>query len=100
MSKATEAKSARARATIARNIYVNNRSGDFGRNRDDCFEMGDGDEVVRLLIERLPRDPEFRAAILRHWRSAPVKVLSAILEADTEKLIHPQLRAAIEAVSH
>jgi hypothetical protein len=78
---AKQVKSAQARATIARNLYVNNRTGDFHRNLDDCFEMGDGDEVCALLAVRVRFDEQFRLAVLR-WRnrSVPVSVVQAALE--------------------
>jgi hypothetical protein len=97
MSAAIRAKSARARATIARNIYVRNKSGEFGRARDHCFEMGDGDEVARLLAERVKTDHVFRAAILRHWHSAPLLVLSEIFGQDANKMDHAAMKAAAEA---
>jgi hypothetical protein len=75
MSLAIYAKSAKARATIARNIYVNNMSGDFHRNLDDCFEMGDGDEVAAILAERVKTDVQFREAVLFHANHAPVLAL-------------------------
>jgi hypothetical protein len=32
------------------------RNEDLGRPFDDCFEMGDADEVIRILIERATDD--------------------------------------------
>lgn len=55
MSLATRAKSAKARAAIAARIIKRTKR-DFGRNMDDCFEMGDGDEVVALLKARAHTD--------------------------------------------
>jgi hypothetical protein len=80
MSAAINAKSAQARATIARNIYVNGKvhweTGDFGRRLDDCFEMGDGDQVADILAERVKTDVLFRQAILEHADLAPNKALA------------------------
>ena len=58
MSAAIHARSAAARATIARNLLVNVIGKDraLGRNYDDCFEMGDGDAVMACLIARVKRD--------------------------------------------
>lgn len=88
MSAATKAKSARARATIARNLYVRNRSGEFGRNLDDCFEMNDGDEVVRILNEMVKTDRSFREAIIQHSDSAPPAVLSVAREFDAKPIAY------------
>jgi hypothetical protein len=49
MSQATEAKTARERAAIAARLI---RQGIRSRALDDCFEMYDGDEVLRLLRAR------------------------------------------------
>lgn len=72
MSEATRATSARERFSIARRIIMRNKSyadggrGDLGRGFSGCFEMGDGDEVVRIGLERIRRDVAFRSAIRRH----------------------------------
>lgn len=47
MSMATKATSARARAAIAAKIIK--RGYKLGRGFDDCFEMGDGGEVFKIL---------------------------------------------------
>lgn len=66
---AKTAKSAKARATIAARLLktVSN----LGRSFDDCFEMGDGGEVKRLLIEKAKSDAEllyaFRYRHLQAW---------------------------------
>ena len=70
MSAATEARSARARATIAANIIMRTKGCDFRRNFDDCFEMNDGDEVARLLAIRARTDREFAWHVLRHWHDS------------------------------
>jgi len=77
MSAALRGRSARARATSARDLTVNNKTGHFGRAFSDCFERGDGEEVVRLLVARLAWDGDYRAAVLRHAGSMPVAVLKA-----------------------
>lgn len=55
MSLAINAKSARARATIAANMIKKNIN--FYRAFDDCFEMNDGDEVMEHLIQKTAKDP-------------------------------------------
>lgn len=77
MSAAIKAKSAKARATIARNLRVKIRRGHLGRSFDDCFEIGDGDNVLQLLIERVQSDEEFCAAVLNHSDNAPQRRLAA-----------------------
>ena len=62
MSMATNAKSAKARATIAANMLKKNWT--FGRSFDDCFEMGDGDQVMNYLIEKTKRDKTLANNIL------------------------------------
>lgn len=54
MSKATRAKSAKARTNIAAKMLRGRER--LGREFDDCFEMGDGDEVARLLYVRAKTD--------------------------------------------
>jgi hypothetical protein len=36
-------------------------SGSFSRAFDDCFEMGDGAQVLALLMERVRQDPELKS---------------------------------------
>lgn len=36
-------------------------SGSFSRAFDDCFEMGDGAQVLALLTERVRQDPELKS---------------------------------------
>lgn len=68
---AKTAKSAKARATIAARLLKTSK-GDLGRPFDDCFEMGDGAEVKRLLIERAKTDPELLYAFrYRHSQHIP-----------------------------
>lgn len=54
MSMAIRVKNARQRASIAINMLKKNKS--FSRKFDDCFEMGDGDEVMNVIIERAGKD--------------------------------------------
>lgn len=55
MSLAINAKSAKARATIAANMIKKNNN--FYRGFDDCFEMNDGHEVMEYLIQKTAKDP-------------------------------------------
>lgn len=77
MSTAIQAKSAKARATIARNLLIRTRRGLLSRSFDNCFEMGDADQVLQLLIERVPLDEEFRAAVFNYRDSVPQTLLAA-----------------------
>ena len=61
MSAATKARSARARATIAIRMLKTVRH--LGRAFDDCFEMYDGDEVVRWILDKAKTDPELARII-------------------------------------
>jgi hypothetical protein len=61
MSAATKAKSARARATIAIRMLKTARQ--LGRSFDDCFEMFDGEEVVRWILFRAQTDAELARII-------------------------------------
>ena len=59
---ATRAKTAKARAGIAcRMLKTQNY---FGRCFDDCFEMGDGSEVVNFIIEKARTDVVLAKALL------------------------------------
>jgi hypothetical protein len=89
MSQASNAKSAKARATILRNIFVNNRTGNFGRNLDDCLEMNDGAQVVAECIKRLEWDLDFCLAMLKHERHG----IPAITDAIKQKYNPAHLRA-------
>jgi len=55
MSAAINAKTAKQRANIAAIMLKRNKN--FTRAFDDCFEMGDGDEVMNILIEKTAKDP-------------------------------------------
>ena len=63
MSSATNAKSAKARATIAANMIK--KQSHFYRAFDDCFEMNDGDEVMNCIIEKARTDQKLALAILQ-----------------------------------
>ena len=80
MSEAIRAKSAGERATIAANLLkgTKERNKDLGREFDDCFEMDDGDEVMRILIERVKDDIPLRIAVRRHWQTAPDELTDAV----------------------
>lgn len=54
MSLAIDAKSAKRRASIAAIMIIKNKS--FYRAFDDCFEMGDGDEVMEYLIQKTAKN--------------------------------------------
>ena len=70
MSAAMVAKSAKARAGIAVRLLKSAkpwpRGFGLGRNFDDCFEMGDGNEVHRLAIDRAVSDEALRKAMAVH----------------------------------
>jgi len=55
MSQAIEVKSAKRRASIAANMIK--KQDNFYRAFDDCFEMGDGDEVMNWIIKKTATDP-------------------------------------------
>lgn len=61
MSQATKAKSAKTRANIA--IRMIRQQNNFGRSFDDCFEMGDGQEVVEYIIAEIKKDKELAYSI-------------------------------------
>jgi hypothetical protein len=52
------------RASAAVRMLKNNR--ELGRAFDNCFEEGDGDEVVARIIHRCKDDGELVYAIYRH----------------------------------
>jgi len=70
MSAAIKAKSARARASIAARLIRRTKPWPtgygLGRRFDDCFEMGDGHEVFRLLKEKAKADPSLVNAARIH----------------------------------
>ncbi len=64
MSAATRATTAAQRATIAARILKTQKS--LYRAFDDCFEMNDGDQVLRIIQKRAAGDEVLKAAIIRH----------------------------------
>lgn len=60
-------KTAKARANIAAKMLKApyRLYDDLGRDFDDCFEMGDGDKVYRLLVAMADADADLTAAIHR-----------------------------------
>lgn len=77
MSAGIKAKSAKAPATVACNLLVRVRRGDLSRSFADCFEMGDGVQVLPPLIERVAFDEEFSGTVRNHRDSVPQKLLAA-----------------------
>lgn len=65
MSAATRATTASAPATIATRM-LKTVKGSMSRDFDDCFEMFDGDEVLKILKEKAKTDPELVRGIIRH----------------------------------
>ena len=69
MSAATKAKSARARATIA--IRMLKTVKHLGRSFDDCFEMQDGEEVIRWILYWAQTDTDLTRIMTErgfgHW---------------------------------
>ncbi len=69
MSAGGSATTAKQRATIALGLM---RQGSRGRALDDCFEMGDGDDVARELQKRARRNANTAALVNRYlapqWR--------------------------------
>ena len=64
MTAAIQAKSARARATIAIRMLKTQKK--LYRAFDDCVEMYDGTEVVREIRRRSRTDAELVQALVRH----------------------------------
>jgi hypothetical protein len=74
MSQAIEAKSAARRASIAARLIRTIKRHDEGgwglgccRGFDDCFEMGDGDDVYRILRAMVASDRALACHVIRHW---------------------------------
>jgi len=63
MSMATKAKSAKARATIAASMIK--RGYKLDRGFDDCFEMGDADEVFKILAGKAQNDWYLASRVVR-----------------------------------
>jgi hypothetical protein len=95
ISDATRAQTAAERATIAANLLkgVKERNEDLGRPFDDCFEMGDADEVMRILMERATDDLALRIAVRRNWQTAPRDSMDAITRYLTRATTSAQLQS-------
>jgi hypothetical protein len=65
---AIHAKTAQERAVIVLRMLIGEREWSDGWERpfDDCFEMNDGDEVVRHIVEIANAFPEIKQLICRH----------------------------------
>ena len=85
MSDAIGATTAAERATTAANLLkgVMERNEDLGRPFDDCFEMDDADEAMRILIERATGDLALRIAVRRNWQTAPRDLTDAVNQMST-----------------
>lgn len=70
MSRAIKATSARARATEAARLLKTIKPWPvgygLGHNFDNCFEMNDGDEVLRLLLLKAAADESLRRTMRVH----------------------------------
>lgn len=64
MSAATRASCAKERAQIAAAFIRSGRTPT--RALDDCLEMGDGEEVVRILREMAKRSPKLAENLPRY----------------------------------
>ena len=62
ISRGSKAKKAITRAKIAADIIKNYKR--FDRGFDDCFEMGDGNEVVKHITEMARTDRQLASALL------------------------------------
>lgn len=71
MSAAIHAKTTKERATIA--AAHMRRNGGFTRELANCFEMGDGDAVVRLLCAMANNGPKLKAVIRRYLSPESLK---------------------------
>jgi hypothetical protein len=86
MSAAINARSAKSRACVAARLLKTVKPWPTGygmrRNFDDCFEMGDGGEVFRLLILRAANEPDLLAAIVTHgyteWADKARSIMAAL----------------------
>lgn len=91
MSQAKNATTAKQRANIAVRMIKHQEK--FGRSFDDCFEMGDGDQVMNHIIEKVRTDKKLALALLEKMPKlgtpeANKKMLQAIEDclSDTEEL--------------
>ena len=87
MGEAIRAKTAAERATIAANLPKGAKewNEDLGRPFDACFEMGDADEVMRILIERAIADLALRIAVRRNWKTASRELTDAVDQTSTAR---------------
>jgi hypothetical protein len=65
MSAATRAKTAKERASIASRLLMTVKNVENCRAFDDCFEMFDGAEVRRLIVERIKRNDSFKQRVMK-----------------------------------
>ena len=63
MSQAILAKTAKQRASIALRMLRGNT--ELRRGFDDCFEMGDGDEVLQNIVEYVKRAEALKQRIIK-----------------------------------
>jgi len=62
---ANRPKTTRGRANRAALLIRGGRcSGSFNRAFDDCFEMGDGAQVLALLMERVRAEPDLKTLMI------------------------------------
>lgn len=68
MTSAITAKSAKERASIAIALIKARRTSQ--RSFFNCFEMNDGDDVIKEIVRRAEKDPEIEAAYphVAEWR--------------------------------
>ena len=66
---ATKAGTSYERASICVRMLLGELewSDGYERQLDDCFECGDGNEVVGWLIEFSEQSPEIRELLVSHW---------------------------------
>jgi len=72
VSAATRAKSARERANIAARFIRRGSKG--SRAFADCFEMGDGDEVAKILVQKAQTDKRLANFCVYHSFGTPEQV--------------------------
>jgi len=94
--RADQVKTAKGRAGIAARMYKNYKS--LGRTFDDCFEMGDGGEVVRHLIAMAIKDKDLEYAMrYTHSRYTGESWLKAIdLQDPSHAVKGPDLRPLVQ----
>lgn len=76
MSAATKVKTAKARAGIAARLLMNTKrfhdgGHGLGRSFDDCFEMFDGAEVMRILCDKIRGSTDLAKRIIYHYGPNP-----------------------------